>query len=259
MPYTLSAYGLSDPGLVRENNEDIWGCVPEYHFFAIADGMGGHQAGEVASREAVLFLCTQIRKQLDEKGLQDASCQDVISFMRLCLEDTNSFVYELSTSHDLLTGMGTTLCCLYFHDDFVVWAHVGDSRIYRLRNHKLEQLTQDHSLLRELVDGGKIQEQDKEEFLYKNIITKAVGTDIQVEPAVNAAVIQPKDTYLLCTDGLSDLLTRAEIEQQLNQPYAVEEKVRALIAEAKQKGGYDNITVVLVEVISDEKENIPRQ
>ena len=251
MPYMLATYGLSDIGLVRQNNEDVWGCLAEQHLFVLADGMGGHQAGEVAAKEAVVFLCSHMRKFLEQEATSLLTLEEIVPLMRMAIEDTNQFVYEMSLSHELLKGMGTTLCCLYFHDDYVVHAHVGDSRIYRLRNQKLEQLTQDHSLLRELLDRGQLQNVTKEEFLYKNIITKAIGTEAQVEPTVNLALISPGDTYLMCSDGLSDLISKEEMEAHLNQPHTVEEKVRTLIHAAKQKGGYDNITVVLVEVTEE--------
>ncbi|MDB6080746.1 MAG: prpC-A [Chlamydiia bacterium] len=258
MPYTLSAYGLTDIGLVRQNNEDVWGYLPEHHLYVLADGMGGHQAGEVAAREAIVFLCSHIRKFLEENQVETLNLHQIQHIISLAIEDTNHFVHEMSLSHDLLKGMGTTLCCLYFHNESVIYAHVGDSRIYRLRHHRLEQLTQDHSLLRELVDHGKIESEEKGGVLYKNIITRAIGTEVQIEPAVNVALTELGDIYLLCTDGLTDLLTKAEIENFLNQPYTVEEKVRSLIHAAKQKGGYDNITVVLVEVAEDENKNISR-
>jgi PPM family protein phosphatase len=251
MALKLSAYGLSDTGLVRQNNEDVWGCVPEHHLYILADGMGGHQAGEVAAREAVLYLCSSVRKALEKESGAELPIEEVVRLLRQTIEETNHFVYEISLSHELLKGMGTTLCILYFHDEYVVHAHVGDSRIYRLRNNNIEQLTQDHSLLRELVDLGKIKNHEVEDFLYKNIITRAIGTDVAVEPAINISLIQPHDIYLLCSDGLSDLLSKDEIEDFLRQPIAVEEKVRTLIAAAKQKGGYDNVTVVLVEVIEE--------
>lgn len=250
--YTLSSYGLTDVGLVRQNNEDVWGYLPEHHLFILADGMGGHQAGEVAAREAVVFLGSCLRKFFAEREASECSLEEVQQGIYDAIENTNQFVYELSLSHDLLKGMGTTLCCLYFHNEYVIHAHVGDSRIYRVRHGHIEQLTQDHSLLRELLDHGKLQDREKGELLYKNIITKAIGTEVEIEPAINLSLIQPDDLYLLCSDGLTDLLSKEEIEQFLKQPYTVEEKVRSLIHAAKQKGGYDNITVVLIQVVEDE-------
>ncbi len=247
----LTAYGLSDIGLVRQNNEDVWGSVPEHHFYALADGMGGHQAGEVASREAILFLCNYIRGELENKSPEEYGSSQIVALMERAIQATNRCVYEMSTSHELLKGMGTTLCCLYVHDEYAVYAHVGDSRIYRLRGGRLEQLTQDHSLLRELIDQGLHYQQTAETQQYKNIITKAIGTEDSIETSIHCSLICPNDIYLLCSDGLSDVLSKAELEECLNQPYTVEEKVRALIHNAKHKGGFDNITVVLVEVTAN--------
>lgn len=243
MNMALSAYGLSDRGLVRQNNEDYWSSVPEYHLYLLADGMGGHQAGEVAAREAVTFFCMQFREHFEE--LLHPTLEEASTLLKTTLERTNKFVLEMSRSHDLLRGMGTTLCLLQFFGDRALFSHVGDSRIYRLRNHTLEQLTQDHSLLREMRDLGTAIDPSKT-AVFKNIITKAVGTDESLDVTVHVQLLQPNDVYLLCSDGLSDCLNSQEIEQCLNQPHTVEERVRALIHAAKAKGGYDNITVVLI-------------
>ena len=260
MPFKLKAYGLSDPGLVRQNNEDVWGCLPEHHIFVLADGMGGHQAGEIAAREAVLFFCSQLRKSFDEMQEQ-WSVESLVSLIRSVVEDTNHFVYELSMTDELLKGMGTTLCSLLFYEGYVIHAHVGDSRIYRLRNGHLMQLTHDHSLVRELIELGKVAEHEVGDFDYKNIITRAIGTEFAVEPTLEALPLCHQDSYLLCTDGLSDLLSPCEIEDILKKKLTVEEKVRSLIAAAKIKGGYDNVTVVLVEVTethAPKEENLSR-
>ncbi|HXF28584.1 MAG TPA: PP2C family serine/threonine-protein phosphatase [Chlamydiales bacterium] len=254
MQYLLSAYGLSDKGLVRQNNEDFWACVPDLHLFMLADGMGGHQAGEVAAKEAVVFLSSHLHDLL-EKFFSDApNLEKLIKLLQTSISDTNRYIYKMSFSHELLQGMGTTLCCLYFYGDRVIYSHVGDSRIYRLRKNQLEQLTQDHSLFRELVDRG-VSFDARKEPVYKNIITQAIGTEEVIAPSINVSLVEPNDLYLLCSDGLSDYLSKAEIEQCLNQPHSVEERVRALICAAKKKGGYDNVTVVLVEVQNSDTKN----
>jgi protein phosphatase len=143
--------------------------------------------------------------------------------------------------------MGTTLCCLSFHPEGLIYAHVGDSRIYRLRQGQLEQLTQDHSLLRELIELGQLSEQQAEEFLYKNIITKAIGTELSVEPSVAQTNLEEGDVLLMCTDGLTDLVCRKEMQELLNR-YPEEEAVQMLVGKAKENGGYDNITIILVKV-----------
>lgn len=245
----LTAYGLSDVGLVRKNNEDMWTSVPELRLFVLADGMGGHQAGEVASREAIFFFISKMKEFFGKEDVLEISAEEAAELIQLGIEETNQFVYQLSKTHELLSGMGTTFTCLYFHNDSVIYAHVGDSRIYLQRNGKLNQLTFDHSLLRELIDQGCISERQSEDSTYRNIITQAIGTAF-VKPTVNKTIAMVDDLYLLCSDGLSDLLSNDEIEQVLVLPLTVEEKVRTLISLAKRKGGHDNVTAVLVQVKS---------
>lgn len=250
MRHKITAAGLSDTGLVRQTNEDAWGQVPEINFFALADGMGGHQAGEVASRETITSLChliTTLKKKMTLSEARD-SLSRVIS-------QVNGIVYQLSRADERLKGMGTTLCCIQLRDDGIVYAHVGDSRIYRLRNHALEQLTMDHSLLRELVDLGQISEEQVSDFLYKNILTKAIGTEATVEPTVQTADLAEDDLYLLSSDGLSDCLANHEIELILNSARTLDGAVKTLIANAKYRGGYDNITAVIIKVNQHEDSN----
>ena len=244
MPHTIVAYGLSDMGLIRQNNEDVWASVLEKRLFILADGMGGHQAGEVAAKEAVQYFLSRFQSAVPKSDTP----QDIQEMIRAIIRDTNTFIFRLGQTHELLRGMGTTFCCLYFLEDFALYAHVGDSRIYRVRDGQVMQLTHDHSLLRELIDLGQIREQQIDEFLYKNIITRAIGTESNVEPTVEVTPLQIGDLYLLCSDGLSDLLSVEEIQTVLVASLTIEEKVRSLIAEAKQRGGHDNITVVIVEI-----------
>lgn len=260
MPYKITAYGHSDIGKVRHNNEDVWAELPECHFYALADGMGGHQAGEVASREAMKTLCKLIKKNHAEQTVQ-ISLQEMRKIISHIIEQVNYTVYKLGRSDVKLKGMGTTLCCLYFHSQGLVYGHVGDSRIYRLRNEKLMLLTKDHSLLRELVELGQISEHQSSEFLYKNIITKAIGTEPKVEPSVHLTMLEPHDVYIMCTDGLSDLLTTKEMQDILLQYPTPQEQVMQLIAHANEMGGHDNITVMVlkVEETHEAPQNISRQ
>jgi protein phosphatase len=260
IPYNVLAFGLSDIGLVRQNNEDVWAELPGLRFYVLADGMGGHQAGEVAAREAVTALCRIIQDtfagQTEQIDIEDAS-----AIIENSIEQVNFLVYRLGRSEVELRGMGTTLCCLFFHPKGLIYAHVGDSRIYQLRSGKLRQLTRDHSLLRELVDLGQINEQQAGDFLYKNIITKAIGTEASVEPSVHhLSEIINQDTYLMCSDGLSDLLSRAEIEDVLTQIPIPEDAAAELVSLAKEKGGHDNVTVVVIKVFENaESKNLPGQ
>ncbi len=245
MSLKVSAYGLSDIGLVRQNNEDVWDQLQEENFYVLADGMGGHQAGEIAAREAVNELCRSMKKVLKE-GQRKKGFQEIREALKNAIQHVNDKIYQLSSESEVLRGMGTTLCCLYLHEEGLIYGHVGDSRIYRLRDKHLKLLTKDHSLLRELVELGQLTEKQAMEFLYKNIITKAIGTESSVEPTINIGDIHDQDLYLLCSDGLTDLLTKEEIEKILNRSQEIQSAAQHLVDQAKEKGGNDNITVVLI-------------
>lgn len=246
MSFNFVASGLSDVGLVRENNEDVWAEIEELNFFVLADGMGGHQAGEVASREAVSHLLRLIRKGFGTS--KKKSPASLIKLLQHSIVQVNTIVYKIGRASPELKGMGTTLCSILFHQDGAILAHVGDSRIYRLRDQKIQQLTKDHSLFRELVDLGQLSDQFAPDFAYKNIITKAIGTEPKVEPSVVEIDIKKEDVYLLCSDGLSDLLNNQDIEKYLLLQDSVDIVVEKLINAAKEKGGQDNITVVVIKV-----------
>jgi protein phosphatase len=177
--------------------------------------------------------------------------------LRLAIEQVNRKVYKKSRLDPMLKGMGTTLCCVYFHPKGVIYAHVGDSRIYRLRNTRFEQLTKDHSLCRDLVDQGQITEKQAPDYLYRNIITKAIGTELTVEPSVHLSDLVDGDLYLMCSDGLSDLLTLKEMHGILNQKLSIEDTVNEFVATANARGGHDNITVVIMKVSNVVKKDIP--
>lgn len=244
MLYQLSAYCISDIGLVRQNNEDFSKMLKEEQFFVLADGMGGHQAGEIASKETVERLCQSFKEQFNYSHKELSLAKILLKKM---IQEVNTTVYRLGQERVEFKGMGTTICCIFFHSEGLIYAHVGDSRIYRLRQGHLKQLTQDHSLMRELIDLGQLSEQQANEFLYKNIITRAIGTELFVEPSIAHTSIEVGDVILMCTDGLTDLVNFEEIQEILNQN-SEKEAAQALVRKAKQRGGYDNITVVLVKV-----------
>lgn len=256
LPYKVSTVGLSDTGLVRQNNEDVWAQQPSIGFYVLADGMGGHQAGEVAARETTSALCKALKKKITtSKGYTLAELQDLL---KRAIIYVNGIVYKMGRAKEELRGMGTTLCCLLFHKDGLVLAHVGDSRIYRLRGGKFEQLTKDHSLLRDLVEQGQLNDTQATDFLYKNIITKAIGTESKVEPSVKISTVYDGDVYLMCTDGLSDLLTTEQIGEVLKTSNSKEMAVKTLIDRANAEGGRDNITVVITKIKGLNGEDISR-
>jgi protein phosphatase len=258
MSYKVAVFGLSHIGRVRQNNEDVFAILPDCDFFVLADGMGGHQAGEVAAKEAVRLVCDFAKKTWGNPAVK-CSFHDMRRLMRQAIEEVNSTVFKMSRTNPQLKGMGTTLCCMHFHAKGVVYAHVGDSRIYRWRRRRLEQITKDHSLFRELVDQGQLTEHQPD-FLYRNIITKAIGTESFVDPSVHLSDIEVDDLYLMCTDGLSDLLTTREIQGVINQGGSLEEIGQELIATANARGGYDNVTVLIMKVIleNEKKTDLPR-
>lgn len=259
MRYKVAAVGISDIGRVRQNNEDVWAQIPELQFYVLADGMGGHQAGEIASREAVQTFCALI-KDLHQENDAPYSLQELRRNVSWIIEEVNAAIYKMGRADQELRGMGTTLCSLHFYQDGLVYAHVGDSRIYRLRHKHMVQLTKDHSLLRQLIDMGQVTEQRAPEFMYKNIITKAIGTEPSVDPSVHATHVEPDDIYMMCSDGLSDLLTTKEMEEVINHAESLQQAAQTLVDRANEMGGHDNITVVIAKVLPpDENTDIPRQ
>jgi PPM family protein phosphatase len=238
----LQSYGISDIGLVRSNNEDVWDFMSQPPFFVLADGMGGHKAGEVAAKLAVESLC----KALNEEVELD---EEIPELLRSAISYANSCIYTLASEKEECSGMGTTLCCFLLHKDTLHYAHIGDSRIYRFRENQLEQLTQDHSLRRELIIKGELDAKGAQTFPYRNIITRALGTSPSVEPDIASTTILPNDIYFLCSDGLTDHLPNEEIAHLLKKMTSVEQATQLLVDAAKAKGGNDNITIVMVKVL----------
>lgn len=251
----LVSFGLSDIGLSRPNNEDVWVALKEFGFFALADGMGGHKAGEIAAKEAIDDLATSVQTILSSPP---QNCPELVISLRSAIEKANRKVYSLGKQAPTLNGMGTTLCCLLWLDDAVIYAHVGDSRIYRLREGRLDQLTRDHSLFAKWLSFGKRAEECETPFPYKNVITRAIGTTKKANPEIAVASVLPGDLFFLCSDGLSDVLTDEEIEKILDRSETLSLAETRLIEKAKIKGSHDNITVLLIQYVCNE-ENLPRQ
>ena len=184
MSYRFEGVGYTHPGRVRENNEDYWARIEGEPFFVIADGMGGHQAGEVASREAVRGMIEKVTELLKTEGARELPPEQMLAMLGGTVEEVNLAVYARSLEERSLKGMGTTLVCGYFDGGCLLLVHVGDSRMYRLREGKLDCLTRDHSMLQDLIESGELEKGDIEEGLYKNMITRAIGLDPLVEPAL---------------------------------------------------------------------------
>lgn len=239
---TFECYGISDTGLVRANNEDAFAILLDERCFIIADGMGGHLAGEVAANETVSYLSNAIQAlpKIDSVDKLQQSVNQLI-------KKTNEYIHSLSIKNDKWHGMGTTLCLALLHNEKLICAHVGDSRIYRIRNNKIERLTQDHSLKDELIAKGEFDESLT--FLYKNVITRAIGTHPNVLPEIKTLDTLPGDVYLLCTDGLTDAIADNEILSIVLSSPSINEAAESLVNEANLAGGNDNITVVIFKII----------
>ena len=219
--------------------------VPEIDFFALADGMGGHKAGEVASKEAITFITYAVEEMLLTQETP-WSADEMVDHLRVIYEDTNSWVYSLARTSSDRKGMGTTLCSLLFYQGMLFFGNVGDSRIYRLREGTLTQLSFDHSLHNKLMLEGRESEIEKNS---KNVLTMAIGTSLEIQPQIEVASPLSSDVYLLCSDGLSDYVQDSSIEEILKGSGDLSAKASSLIEEAKAQGSSDNISVVLVHCI----------
>ena len=246
MDFSVDSCGLSDIGLVRTNNEDAFLISKEINFYALADGMGGHLAGEIASK---LFIQIAENKFKEYFSQQDRSCSedDILAHLNFLFIEANRSVWDQAQQNHSYKGMGTTACCCYVSGSKLFYGHVGDSRIYLFRKN-LVQLTTDHSLRQELIDKGCLTEESARRFPYRNVITKAIGKGIDIQPEIDLVPVEQGDLVLLCSDGLSDSLNDREIETILKSKKATSELASDLILAAKSKGGQDNVTVVLVRI-----------
>lgn len=248
-PYTVISYGISDQGLVRQNNEDVWKCLPSHHFFVLADGMGGHNAGEIAAKEAVENLSLSVKRIFSSSQKENSEAEHIVSHLHYAIQDANCWVKQLAEENTSYAGMGTTLCCFLLHNNWLIYAHVGDSRIYRFKN-TLEQLSEDHSLKNHLLKKGKLTAENMERYPYKNRITRAIGTQPLVTPDIDYIEVEEEDIFFLCSDGLTDHLCDEEITSILNQCSCVEQASNRLVDAAKAKGGKDNITIVMIKILN---------
>ena len=237
----FEAYGKSDIGK-RVQNEDLLSLLPEHHFFALADGMGGHNAGEVAAQEASLAVCRSVEEFLNPNSLQ-LSKEEIRHHIKNAIIQAGNELFFLSQKDKLLKGMGTTFSCLYLHGKEATYAHIGDSRIYLLRKGKLKLLTKDHNLVSNLKLPS-----DQVPLNYKKMITKALGCGLNVEPTLSQKTFYPEDIFLLCSDGLSDYAQDSEIEEILIQSSSSKESSEKLIETAKKRGSRDNISVIVLKI-----------
>lgn len=234
----ISCHGLSDIGLKRKKNEDHFLSLPSVGFFALADGMGGHRAGEIASKMVLSSLSESITSFRSRDPLE------VIIDLRYAIQKANQILVTIGEKNHSFLGMGSTLCCLFWLEELIVYAHVGDSRIYRFRDQKLSLLTQDHSLFSKWLATRRTSHTP---YPYKNVITKAMGMHESLQPEIAFSRVHPQDLYLLCTDGLSDVLTLSEMEEILQEDAPLDMTTKKMIESAKKRQGSDNMTVLMIQ------------
>lgn len=256
LPVRVAA--ATDIGRKRSQNQDAFASVPELGLFIVADGMGGHRGGEIASRIAVERISEEARTLIERIGPNPnvAMARETIAE---AIRRANSSIFERSRQEPELRGMGTTTTALYFHREGtasgpirVVIGHVGDSRCYFLRNGELWQLTRDHSLVQEKLRAGLITREAARVDTMKNVITRSVGFEETVDVETYEAPVRPGDRFLICSDGLSGLIDDDIIRDHLEKSrdgVALEQIVAEMIADANARGGDDNITSVVIEVL----------
>lgn len=248
MPVAFAA--LSDRGQLRENNEDAVRVQPDAALAVLADGMGGYSAGEVASGMAIALIGAEMARWTGRPGAHgpapdDAALLAAVRAVAQAVDNANLTIWSAAQVNAEYHQMGTTVVVAQFLPERLVLAHVGDSRAYRLRGPEFRQLTRDHSLLQEQLDAGLISAEEAALSPQRNLLTRALGVMATVEVEVHVHAVAPGDLYLLCSDGLTDMLDDADLAELLAAPGSLEQKATALVAAANAQGGRDNISVIL--------------
>lgn len=243
MIYTF--FTKTDPGLARENNEDSVAVDETTRLAVLADGMGGYNAGEIASGMATAFIKSEMARWLTEAG-KTAKIKEIRRALEICVENANRSIYNAASSNAQYSGMGTTLVVGVFQGAKLILGHIGDSRCYRLRASEFTQITRDHSLLQEQIDAGLLTVEQAATSTYKNLVTRALGVDDTVMLELNEYDVEVGDIYLMCSDGLSDMVEDPEIGSVLLGQQSMDQMAEQLVAVANDHGGRDNISVLLV-------------
>ena len=253
---SLEIASHTDPGMVRSNNEDSIASIAEQGLVVLADGMGGYNAGEVASGMATTVLTTDLRQWLEQHEPQEVDPKSgqktALKMLQEEIAKTNTSIYQASQSQPQYAGMGTTLVVALFYDNKMMVAHIGDSRLYRQRGDEFTQVTKDHSLLQEQMDAGMLTKEQAKLSSNKNLVTRALGIDPAVEPEIHEYDTKPGDIYLLCSDGLSDMVSDEDIGMTLQALGAnLNLAVQQLVQMANDNGGRDNVSVILIKILRE--------
>jgi len=248
----IKSFGLSDVGKRREKNEDSYLANDDLSLYTVADGMGGHLGGDIASKLAATTMeeVVQGLESDPDMTLQEGvnvKAGEYQGYLRYAVRLSSRRIYEKAHDEQTLRGMGTTTVALLFRNNKVYIANVGDSRAYRIRDEEISQITKDHSLVGEQMRAGILTEEEAKSSRLKNIITRSVGFQEEVEADIDIRVVREGDRYLLCSDGLSNMIDDNEI-RDIVSANGIEEACKRLIDIANERGGDDNITVILAEV-----------
>jgi protein phosphatase len=246
--------GITDTGRIRDHNEDTFGTDPDIGLVVLADGMGGYKAGEVASGITVRTVMGLLKAAVEREDLarhdDDSGLSRPGILLRDAIQRANKLVHQTAKTQANCEGMGTTVVAGLFFDDRLTVAHVGDSRLYRCRDGKLEQVTRDHSLMQELVARGFYTPEEAQRAAAKNYVTRALGVEATVEVEVTEVPVLKDDLYLLCSDGLTDMVEDDDIQLTISTFGAnLETLARQLVLLSNDNGGRDNISIVLVRVL----------
>ena len=253
----VTAYGASDLGMRRPINEDSFRLCPAIQLFLVADGMGGHAAGDVASRMAVSEVSEFISSRLELDKVEIEESADYAKILSEALQNANQTIIKATHNRKDLRGMGTTLVVVLIHGKKLYAASVGDSRLYLIRENEVKLLTTDHSWVNMQVQLGNMTSEESRLHPMRNVITRALGTQIQVEVDTLEYLIEAGDYLVLCTDGLSNMLSDKEIAASIiHHEHDLKEAVEELIKRANLRGGDDNITTVLLNINEDVESDV---
>jgi serine/threonine protein phosphatase PrpC len=260
---TILSAGKTDTGKTRQNNEDAYVIDDGTGLYAVADGIGGHEGGEVASRMAIDDLARTIREQSigpDDTPPHGISAKGdaLADALGRALMLANASIRKAASESPALAGMGTTVTALLFREGKAHLAHVGDSRAYRLRRGVLSQVTEDHTVIAEQLRAGLLTPAQARKSPYRHVITRALGIDPELSIDHRAIDVRTGDTFLLCTDGLTEMVDNAAIQQILSSA-PPREAAELLVREANSRGGVDNITVVVIRITGDKDAAEPRR
>ena len=236
----MKAISIFETGCVRKNNEDNYLIISEINLFAVADGMGGHKAGEMASKLAIEQLETR------SSALKSIEIEDILDWMSQTMEEANKRVYEVSSEALETEGMGTTLTALVIKGTKAVIGHIGDSRVYLWRDNSLAQLSEDHSMVNELIRLGELTEEKARDHPHKNVLSRALGVDRTINIDCFQLEVQDNDVFILCTDGFSNIIEEEEMVTEFSSSGSWEESLDNLRRTVLERGAPDNFTVICV-------------